>query len=77
MENEILLVLGFNLNFITPYHYLPVISQLIPLNDQVLKEIDDLVDFSCTLKELVTLSAGEMLLAVLLYLAYCYDPEKI
>ena len=77
MENQMLNVLDFNLNYVTPYHYLYTIAALVGFKDDFIGEITQMIDFSCTLKELVTLSAGEMLMSILLYLAYSYDPEKI
>lgn len=50
MENEILTVLDFNLNYVTPYHYLHVISELIGFKDDLVGEITQMIDFSSTLK---------------------------
>lgn len=37
MEVEILTTLDFNLNYLTPYHYIPIVSSLISVSEEVIK----------------------------------------
>lgn len=67
-EFVLLRVLNFRLKCVTPYCYLKVVKDMLPLPDEnpLYKNLSLMLEYCCMFPQFVGLSAAEMLFAVLL-----------
>lgn len=77
-EYNLLMRLNFHLKFTTPYCYLKVVRDLLPLSEDhpIFNNLSLILEYCSMCPQFIGLSAGEMIFAALLYLLRCNNcPE--
>jgi hypothetical protein len=67
-EQQLLLVLKFRLKYITPYCYIKLIKEMMPMDEEIFNKLTLIVEYCSVIPQVIGLSSGQILFAALLFL---------